>query len=270
MSHKKTAPPVVCLLTDFGLVDHYVGVLKAVLLSSAPEARIVDLTHNIPPQDVREAAFQLMVSYQYHPKGTLFLCVVDPGVGSDRKVLYAEAGGWRFIAPDNGLLSWVLRLEDPSRLFHLPVPPGAANVSRTFHGRDVMAPAAGRILRGEDPDDFATVTQSYQQIPFPSVKKLGSQWTGEVITIDGFGNLVTNLRAADVLPFTSKSKLWFEIAGHPITVRGLSDAYASVPVGKLLAIEGSSGFIEISIRDGSASAKTGAHVGTLIKLHFRT
>jgi S-adenosylmethionine hydrolase len=104
-------------MTDFGLSDHYVGSMKAVLLSAVPQVQIIDLTHEIPPQDVAAAAYQLMVSYRYHPKGTLFICVVDPGVGSERKILYVEAGDWKFIAPDNGLLSWMLELEKPTMIF---------------------------------------------------------------------------------------------------------------------------------------------------------
>ncbi len=263
--------PVVCLLTDFGLADHYAGSVKAVLHSWVPGVQVIDLTHEIPPQDVRTAAYHLLASYRYHPPQTLFLCVVDPGVGSDRKILYAEAGGWRFIAPDNGLLSWVLNQEQLGLLLDIShpasIPPPA---SPTFHGRDIMAPVAGRILGGENPAQFGQPIDRYEEIPFPVVDKTGAMWSGEVLTIDRFGNLITNFKTEEIAPLANKSKLWIELRGRAETIRGISDSYSSVAPGKILAIEGSSGFIEISLRDGNAANKTGLKTGDPITLHFRT
>jgi S-adenosylmethionine hydrolase len=262
---------VVALLTDFGLTDHYVATMKGVILTHAPTAQFVDVTHNIPAQNVRAAAYQLLASYRYHPAGTLFLCVVDPGVGSSRRLIYAEAGGWRFLAPDNGLLSWVLESESPAKVFDITNPPGLPPFpSRTFHGRDILSPVAGRILQGEPPKNFGTPTESFEKLPFPPVRKLGSMWKVQIIAVDTFGNLVTNLRSDEVAPLAAKSKLWFELGSYPATIRGLSDTYTSVESGKLLAVEGSAGFVEISVREGNASALTRLSPGDEISVHFRT
>lgn len=271
MRRKKSLGKVVCLLTDFGLFDHYVGTMKGVLLAAEPEAQIIDLTHDIPPQNVRVGAYQLMASVQYHPKGTLFLCVVDPGVGSDRKIIYVEAGDWRFIAPDNGLLSWVLDRVPPKRIIDISNAPGLPKKpGQTFHGRDIMAPVAGRILKGEDPTAMGPTLSSFVKIPFPQVKKIGAMWTGEVIARDRYGNLISNFRSSDIAPFVSKAKIWIELNDRPDTIRGISTAYASVAPGKLVAIEGSTGFIEISVRDGNATQKTKLKEGDKLTLHFRT
>lgn len=263
--------PVVALLTDFGLVDHYAATMKGVILSHAPSVQFVDITHKVPAQNVRAGAYQLLASYRYHPAATLFLCVVDPGVGSSRRLLYAEAGGWRFLAPDNGLLSWVFESEPPSRVIDISSPPGLPPFpSRTFHGRDILAPVAGRLVQGEAPTNFGDVTDVWEKLSFPTVKKFGTLWKIEVIAVDGFGNLVTNLRSDEVAPVAAKSKLWFELGAFPGSLRGLSDTYTSVEPGKLLAIQGSAGFIEISVRDGNAAALTHLGPGDEIRVNFRT
>ncbi len=269
MERAVTAP--VALLTDFGLFDHYAATMKGVILSHAPGVTFVDITHKIPAQNVRAAAYQLLASYRYHPVGTLFVCVVDPGVGSSRRLLYAEAGGWRFLAPDNGLLSWVFDQEAPSIVIDISNPPGLPPFpSRTFHGRDILAPVAGRLIQGESPSNFGGATDAWEKLPFPLVKKYGALWKIEVIAVDGFGNLVTNLRSDDVAPLAAKSKLWFELGAYPGTLRGLSDTYASVETGKLLAVQGSAGFVEISVRDGNAAELTHLGPGDEISLNFRT
>jgi len=265
-----TAPKVAALLTDFGISDHYVGSMKAALIKAAPDARLIDLTHSIPPQDVRTGAFQLRVSYRSHPAGTLFLCVVDPGVGSERRLLYAEAGAWKFIAPDNGLLSWTFEETPPSLLIDISRSAGDAHVSRTFHGRDILAPAAGRLLNGEPPTGLGPVVTDYERLPFPPVEKVGGLWRGQILAIDAYGNLITNLKADELAPLAKRSKVWFDLATHEGAVRGLSASYASVDEGRLLAIEGGSGFIEIAVRNGSAARTTGLKTGDAVVANFRT
>ncbi len=265
-----SAKAPVALLTDFGLADHYVGSMKAVILSHAPDASILDLTHNIPPQDVRTAAFQLRASYRVHPAGTLFVCTVDPGVGSERKLIYAEAGSWRFLAPDNGLLSWVFAETPPTLVLDVSKSRGDAAVSRTFHGRDILAPAAGRLLNGEAPSAIGTPVSTWQTIPVPAVQKVAGLWRGEVLAVDTYGNLITNLKSEELAPLASHSKVWFDLGGRTGAVRGLSASYASVDEGKLLAVEGSGGFIEISVRNGSAAAVTGLKAGDSVIANFRT
>lgn len=265
-----SAPPVISLLTDFGLSDHYVSDVKGVLLSILPEAQIVDITHNIPPQNIRAAAYQLLASYRHQPAGALFLCVVDPGVGSGRKIIYAEAGGWRFIAPDNGLLSWVLDTVKPQLLLQLNDSlPVKQPVSSTFHGRDVMAPVGARILAGKNPSEFGVPVNSYMKLPFPIVLKHGSMWQGEVLAVDGFGSLITNFRSSEVSPLASTSKMWVEFDKTSATIRGLSGAYASVEPGQPLALEGSGGFIEISVNQGSAASRLNLSIGDRVSIHFR-
>lgn len=262
-------PGVVALLTDFGLSDHYVGTLKAVILADAPGTQIVDLTHSVPPQDVRTAAFQLRSSYRFHPPETLFVCVVDPGVGSDRKILYAEAGRWRFLAPDNGLLSWTFDEVPPTLLLDVSLPP-SRTISRTFHGRDVMAPVAARLLNGDSPTSLGTAMPDCVRIPFPAVEKRGGMWRGQVVAVDTYGNLITNLRSAELAPLAAHSKLWFDLVSHKASIRGMAPTYASVDEGRLLATEGSSGFIEIAVRNGNAAQVTGLKSGDPVVANFLT
>jgi S-adenosylmethionine hydrolase len=257
-------------MTDFGSQDHYVAVMKGILLSSCPGIQIVDLTHKVPPQNVKWAAFQLLAGYRYFQQDTLFLCVVDPGVGTERRVIYVEAGKWRFIAPDNGLLSWVLDHEKPTAIVDISAFAKEHSVSRTFHGRDVMAPVAAKILQGENPFKLGPTIDTYEKISFPEVKKYGATWMGEVLLIDRFGNLITNFSCAEIKPLANSSRVWFELPNVQETIRGLSDSYSSVPLGRFLAIEGSSGFVEISVREGNAAVKSGLEEGAGITLHFRT
>lgn len=266
-----TERPVVCLLTDFGLDDHYVAAMKGVLLSALPGAQIVDITHKIEPQNVRQGAFHLLASYSYQAKGTLFICVVDPGVGSDRKILYVEAGGWKFIAPDNGLLAWVLERERPTTIIEInPSTALKGPISKTFHGRDVMAPVGARILAGEAPAAFGAPVTSYVKLRLPIVLKHGSMWQGEVLAVDVYGNLITNFLSEEVAPLAKSSKMWVEFDKTETTVRGLSDSYSAVDVGKPLAIEGSSGFIEISVNQRNAADELRLAVGDRVSIHFRT
>jgi S-adenosylmethionine hydrolase len=262
--------PLVCFMTDFGLDSHYVGVMKGVLLNLVPNARIVDITHEVRPQDVRSAAYHAMSSYTYFPKDTFFLFVVDPGVGSDRKILYAEAGGWRFIAPDNGLLSWVFLHDAPSFVFDVSSGvKGAPRPSKTFHGRDVITPVAGHLLKGEPLTSFGPPVEKWEILPFPTVSKTGALWTGEVLAVDSFGNLVTNIRGSEVKPLAASSKIWIDVGDKPLTVRGIATTYASVEKGAFVALEGSGGFVEIAVRDGSAAEKTGLRAGARVAMHFR-
>lgn len=256
-----------CLLTDFGLTDHYVGTMKGVLISKLPDAQIIDINHNIPAQDIRAAAYELLVSYSYQPHGAIFVCVVDPGVGSDRPILLAHAGPWWFIAPDNGLLSWVLEIQKPTELYHIPVPDQA---SHTFHGRDVMAPVAIQLAQGVAPSELGRHADHYAQLPFPVVLKHGSMWQGEVLAIDVFGNLITNVRIDEIKPYARSSKLWIEFDKNSTTIRGLSTTYSAVDVGKLCAIEGSHGYIEIAVNGGNAAASTALAIGDRVTFHFRT
>src|SRR5580692_5562992 len=183
----------ITLTTDFGTADHYVGAMKGVILGISPHARIVDITHEIAPQDVNEAAFVIAQAWRYFPKGTIHVVVVDPGVGSARRPVLCEAEGQFFIAPDNGVLSMVydssrhkVRAISNSRLF-------LKKVSRTFHGRDVFAPAAAHLSKGMAPEKFGKMILDYARDGVVKPVRLSAnEWNGVVLKTDRFGNLITN------------------------------------------------------------------------------
>lgn len=259
---------LICLLSDFGLDNHFVGVVKGVLLEGLPDARLVDVTHGVPPQDIRQGAFELLAAASYFPTGAFFLCIVDPGVGTGRRVVYAESRGRRFLGPDNGLLSWAV--SDDATFWDLSgvvtVPAGSA---QTFHGRDVFAPLAVKLLAAENPAALGPVVADIVRLPFPVVSKAGSKWTGEIIAVDRFGNLVTNFRTSEVAPLAERSRVWFDVGASSSTVRGLASTYAAAEKGRLVAVGGSSGFVELAVRDGNARQSTGLGPGSRVSLEFR-
>jgi len=231
--------PIVTLLTDFGTVDGYVGEMKGVLLSSVPNAEIVDITHDIPPQDVERARLVVARVWRRFPVGTIHIVVVDPGVGSPRAALAVASEGRYLLGPDNGTLSPAL-LVSSARAVELPI---AANASLTFHGRDVFAPAAAALARGEPFEGLGADARSptIRRTPEPTRRADGTL-DGEVLIVDRFGNAVTNLvgmRGGTV-----------EVGTVGIAVRR---TYAEVDPGQLVAVVGSTGFIEIAARDGNAA-----------------
>jgi hypothetical protein len=250
------ARPVIALLTDFGLCDAFVGTMKGVILSRCPQAQIVDLTHDLPPQDVRAGAFHLWSAYRYFPKGALFVCVVDPGVGSARRIIAVKSARYRFLAPDNGLLSWTLQAEgayravsvENCRIF-LPA------VSATFHGRDIFAPCAAYWAGGGSMAGLGPRVGSLRRLPLPCARRQRGIWRGEVLIVDRFGNLITNF------PLTMARPAEFRIARRRIPCAG---RYAAVAPGKLMALPGSSGFWEIALRNGSAARRLQARPGSLV------
>lgn len=223
----------VTLLTDFGTRDPYVGVMKGQILKGCPQARMVDLTHEVPPQNVVSAAFMVAKNYHWFPAGTVHLVVVDPGVGSSRAAAAAQVGDHYFVFPDNGVLQWVLERTPEYRAVALPVPQSA---SSTFHGRDVFAPAAGRLAAGADLDELGPELKelvSLEELPEPS----------EVVWVDHFGNLITRVgRRGDLKGV--------EIDGVEVPLRA---TYTEVERGQPLALWGSDDQLEISVREGSAA-----------------
>ncbi len=235
----------IALLTDFGLHDPFVGAMKGVLLSKSPDLKIIDITHHIPPQDIRAAAFYLMNVMPFMPKGTLFIAAVDPTVGTGRGILWAKTANYQFIAPDNGILSWLderekleeVRFISKSDLF-LPF------ISSTFHGRDIMAPVAAAIARGLPEKKIGPVMKEYRRFPFPRPEKAGNRVTGRVLVADHFGNAITNITRAHV-----NAKSIFTVSDKMI--KGIKLTYASVAEGEAMALIGSFGFLEFSIRNGN-------------------
>lgn len=244
--------------------------MKGVLLSRAPSAKIIDLTHDIPPQNIAMGAFQLMTSYSFCPKGTLVMAIVDPGVGTERRILYGEAGEWRFLGPDNGLMSWAWNNVHPVTVVDMDLAPYKAKLeSHTFHGRDIFAPIAARLLAGEDPVSMGTIVSNWVRLPWPSVEKTGTLWKGAVLAVDGFGNMITNIRMDEIRPIAENAKIWLEFGEKKNTIRGIKETYADVGRGDYVALGGSSGFLEIAVRDGNAQNKCGMEPGDPVALYFR-
>ena len=254
----------IALISDFGTHDPFVGAMKGVLLSKAPGVTIIDITHQIPPQDIQTAAFYLMAATPYMPKGTLFVCVVDPTVGTGRGIVWARTDTHQFISPDNGLISWVdqkekireARFINNSALF-------MENISSTFHGRDIMAPVAAAIAKGLPEKKIGPLFPAYRRFPFPQPVKAGNRITGQVIAIDHFGNLITNIAREYV-----GARGVFNAGGRML--KGLKLTYASVSEGEPLALIGSFGFLEFSVRNGSFArnfdVKIGAPVEAIVSL----
>lgn len=246
-------PPIVTLLTDFGLIDSYVGEMKGVLLSRAPRVELVDLTHDIKPGDVQAGQYLLGRAWRCFPAGTVHLAVVDPGVGTTRRALAAQVADHFFVAPDNGLLS---SLPADARFVALPVPAGA---SATFHGRDVFAPVAAALANGAGLSHLgAPVTDVYRS-PLPEPREGRDGIVGEVIYVDRFGTLVSNLPVARA---GAASRI--RVAGRDAGV--LRRTFADVAPGELVVFMGSGGAIEIAVRDGHAARQLGVGVGAPVAL----
>jgi len=252
---------IVTLLTDFGRADGYVAEMKGVLLALAAGTALVDVTHEISPGDVAEAAYVLGRTWRAFPEGTVHLAVVDPGVGSGRRALAAEAGGHRFVAPDNGLLSDVLRGR-AARIVALPVPPSA---SPTFHGRDLFAPAAARLAAGGPLDALGPKADVPVLLAPPRLEVVGGNVVGEVVHVDRFGTLVTSLPGSAVAPGGT-----VRVGATSVPLR---TTFADVASGALVAFVGSSGMVEIAARDARADtvlvAGRGAEVRAAARLGHR-
>jgi hypothetical protein len=267
-------PPLITLTTDFGLDDVFVGVMKGVILGIDPSARVVDITHGVPPQAVEVGALLLRLAAPYFPKGTIHVAVVDPGVGSDRRPVCVETRSGFLVGPDNGLLApaadlagivRIIECTDPAYWIASPEKRGGTHdVGPTFHGRDVFAPVAAHLSRGVPPTRMGRVGKPGElqalALPRSTVRGTGARAavSGTVIHVDRFGNLVTNVTAAELRGFPA-SELSVSIGG--VDLRGLATSYSTVPEGTLLALVNSWGLLEIAERNGSAGARTGAGRG---------
>jgi S-adenosylmethionine hydrolase len=246
------ARPTIALLTDFGTHDHYAGTLKGVLLSLCPEATLVDITHDIPPHDVHTAAIELAACYRYFPIGTIFLVVVDPGVGSTRRGLVADTGDYRFVAPDNGVLSLVFHDSRPRKVVDLTERRYARpTVSKTFEGRDRFAPAAGWLAKGIELTAMGRPVTQWHVLEVPEPKAGPHQLTGEVLHVDRFGNLVTNIDRKRFEQFRQDCGIQIAIDGQ--VVEHLVTTYAEAPTGAVCALFGSTDHLEVALNGGSAA-----------------
>lgn len=254
------ARPVVALLTDFGSANHYAGTMKGVVLSVCPEATLVDITHDVPAQDVLSGALELAASYHYFPPGTIFLVVVDPGVGSHRRGLAVEAGEYRFVAPDNGVLSVALGETAPRAMVALTERRYARpTISRTFEGRDRFAPAAGWLASGVPLASLGEPARDLVQLDVPRPVEMPGALAGEVLVVDHFGNAITNLDRAS-FERVAQGPITIVAGGHEI--RGLVATYAEAAAGAPCALFGSTERLEIAVRGGSAAARLGLGRGT--------
>lgn len=240
-------------MTDYGTRDGYPAILKGVIWSLAPQIEVADLTHEISPQDVWSAALTLGRAAPFFPAGTIFLAVVDPGVGTARRPLAARLGEQYFVSPDNGLLTWVLenaeRAGQPVELVHLDRPEFFRSpVSHTFHGRDLFAPVAARLALGTPLAGLGSPISDPLRLRLPEPTRTARGWQGEVIHIDSFGNLATNLTAGHI-PAGARVKL--QIAGTQID--GMVQTFSDRPSGALTALLDSSGALSIVMVNGSAA-----------------
>ena len=243
----------VALLTDFGTRDHYAGTLKGVVLTVCPEATLVDIGHDIPAHDVIAGALELAACYRYFPHGTIFLVVVDPGVGSSRRGLAADIGDYKFVAPDNGVLSAVFLESPPRRVVELTERKYALpTVSRTFEGRDRFAPAAGYLAKGVALVSLGKSISNYHSIDLPRPAVSATELTGEVLRIDRFGNLITNIDRRTLEQFAGGRSIAIEIGGTAIL--RIVATYAEAPPGELCAMFGSTDHLEVAINAGDAAA----------------
>ena len=246
---------IVTLLTDFGTADSYVGEIKGVLLSLAPAATLVDLSHAIPPGHIVAGAYVLERCWPRFPAGTIHLAVVDPGVGTARLGVAIRAGGHFFVGPDNGLLGGVRRAGDAT-VIALPTPTGA---SATFHGRDLFAPAAAALARGEPLESLGALHSEPPRLLTSAVPHHeGKVVVGEVIHVDRFGNLVTNL-TPDLVPG------YAVLEAESLPIGPLRSTFGDVEAGSLVAYLGSGGTIEIAVRDGSAARRLGLGEGGQVR-----
>jgi S-adenosyl-L-methionine hydrolase (adenosine-forming) len=259
-------PPVIALLTDFGTRDPYVGAMKGAILSVCPEATLVDVLHDVPPHDVRAGALALDVAYRYFPLGTVFVAVVDPGVGSDRRAIAAAAGRFFFVAPDNGLLTLVLESHPGARV-HLLANPRMRRepASPVFHGRDLFGPAAAWIAGGLALEDAGPVIDDPVRLTLPGKARRGEGWEGSVLAVDRFGNLVTNLVEADLDAVAGRDRAGLEVR-LGTTRLPLVRTYSDVPEGALCALVGSSGRVEIAANRRRACEVLGAGAGTVVAI----
>jgi hypothetical protein len=261
------ARPVIALLTDFGSRDHYAGAMKGVVLGICPDATLVDISHDLPPHDVLGAALELAAAYRYFPTGTIFLVVVDPGVGSARRGIAAEAGDYKFVAPDNGVLTAVVDEHPPKRVVELTERKYARpTVSRTFEGRDRFAPAAAWLAKGIELAALGRSAGAIHRLEIPKPRVGADGIDGQVLRVDHFGNLITNI---DRRSFDKVADGPLDIRAGSHVVSRVVSTYADVPPGEACALFGSTDHLEIAANGASAAAELGLGRGASVHIARR-
>jgi len=255
---------LITLTTDFGTTDHFAGTMKGVILSILPAAQIIDITHDVQAFEIPDGAFTIAQAYPYFPKRTIHVIVVDPGVGSRRRPLLAEMADQFFVAPDNGVLSIVFAREKPKvrhitndRYFLHPV-------SHTFHGRDIFAPVAAHLASGIAPARFGKLIDDYLRLTFHRPTQTGKNaWTGSVLKVDRFGNLITNLHLDD---FPNLQTRPFRLLAGRQPITRLALTFTESSPGELFVIVGSSGYLEVATNQASAAKILGCGAGSRVEL----
>lgn len=277
--------PTIALLTDFGIQDTYVGVMKAVIRRICPQVEFIDLTHAIPPQNVRAAALALLSAYTYFPSGTVFLVIVDPGVGTIRRPVTVAAGDYFFVAPDNGVLSYTLAELAVHRMVELTNPDYQLQPrSYTFHGRDVFAPAAGYLAAGIELDLLGTPVDTLVQLRVPELAFDAGIVKGEVMHVDHFGNVITSIGELTWIDgqhvrlqprFASRAIGLVEWSANRLTVTvknarftGLKQSYGMAAQGEALALVGSSGFLELAVNQGNCAKRFEVKPGDPVEMRI--
>lgn len=255
---------IITLTTDFGSQDGYVGAVKGVILSINPKAEIIDISHQIPAHNVLAGAFCLFNSGSFFPEGTIHVAVVDPGVGGKRKAILIQTERYFLIGPDNGIFSLFLRTEKIKRMVSVTNPKYfLGKVSATFQGRDIFAPVAAYLSLGIEPKEFGLTLPEIARLSLPGIEKRRGGIIGQIIHIDNFGNLVSNVKAQELNEFKI-----MKIKVRKRTIPQLSRTFSEVKKGELLAYIGSSGFFEIGIREGNARLELDAKMGDQIEIQI--
>ena len=264
---QRPSPPIVTLLSDFGGKDGFVGILKGVVLGICPQARLVDLSHEITPQGVIEGALVLAAAVDHFPAGTVHLAVVDPGVGTARRPLLIETDTFSLVGPDNGLLSLAAERSTVRRVVHLDRPEWFAKaVSATFQGRDVFAPIAARRASGIPAEKLGETIAEFARLELPQARRVDDGLEGQIIYVDRFGNLICNVQPQDVETFREKA-LSISIGG--VQLFEVSPSYASVREGRPVAVWNSWGRLEVAIRNGSAARQLRVRDGDRVQVKLR-
>jgi S-adenosylmethionine hydrolase len=265
MAQDNGSPSIITLTTDCGPGSRYIGAMKGVILSINPRATVVDLSHAVPARDIRAGAITLAETAPWYPAGTIHVAVIDPGVGSKRRIVYAQIGQHHYIAPDNGLLSRLAMMERPSKMISVEEPKHwMPAVSRTFHGRDIMSPVAARLSLGLAPEELGRPQPQLVEIPWAEVEQVPNRIEGEVIEVDSFGNLITNITRGMLDGLPNRDAVLISCEEHE--TQGIFATFADQPPMTFMAHVGSTGRLELAIVDENASAMLGVKVGAPVRV----
>ena len=258
---------IITLTTDFGDSSPYVAQMKGVILSINADATIVDITHGVPPQDIRQGAIVLSDVVESFPAGTIHVAVIDPGVGTQRSIVYLRMGDWQFVAPNNGLQSLVAKRYPPTTMIEITNSKfWQEEISSTFHGRDIMAPVAAHLSLGLDPLQLGAEIKQLERLTMPEIQNCSNMITGTIVSFDHFGNLITDIPADLLKDALRKGSLEIRCGSH--LVRKLVHTYGEAAPPNLVALVGSSRMLELSVVGGNAAQRLGIQVGETVSVSW--